>query len=173
MKRIVVGLIDTPTARAALRWATWHAAATGSLIEVVTVIQPLPSYVWSEVLGTSAPPLVTVGGLRAEASALQQRVLRQEFGPRFGAVPIRTNVVAGEAASGLARAAADADLIAVGRSRHRRFLRRSIGDRCSYLFEGPVVMVPADHDAGGSDRDETLEAASVTTENGATFANFP
>ena len=89
MKRIVVGLIDTPASRAALRWAVQQAAATGSLIEVVTCVQPLPSYVWSEVLGTSAPPLITVGGLRSEAAALQERVLREEFGPRFGAVPAR------------------------------------------------------------------------------------
>jgi hypothetical protein len=37
-------------------------------------------------------------------------------------------------------------------------------------------MVPADHDAGGSERDEPFAAVgrtSVTTGTGATFANFP
>jgi nucleotide-binding universal stress UspA family protein len=160
VKRIVVGLIDTPASRAALRWAVRQATATGSLIEVVTCIQPLQTYVWSEVLGTSAPPLVTVGGLRTEATALQERVLRQEFGPRFGAVPVRARIVAGDVATELSRAAADADLLAVGRSHHRRwFFRRSIGDRCSYHFDGPVVLVPTEHDAGEA-RDEG--SASVT-----------
>jgi nucleotide-binding universal stress UspA family protein len=173
VKRIVVGLIDTPAARAALRWAARQASATGSLIEVVTCIQPLPSYVWSEVLGTSAPSLITAGGLRAEATALQERVLRQEFGRRFGAVPVRASVVAGEVATGLARAAAGADLLAVGRSHHRWFLRRSIGDRCSYLFEGPVVLVPAEHDADGDDCDGSRASVSrvlAATDLGATFA---
>jgi hypothetical protein len=87
-------------------------------------------------------------------------VLRQEFGPQIGAVPIRANVVAGEAAAGLARAAADADLLVVGRSRHRwHLLRRSIGDRCAQIFEGPVVLVPAERKAGGGDID--LGAVSV------------
>lgn len=175
MKRIVVGLIDTPSSRAALRWAARQAAATGSLIEVVTCIQPLPSYVWSDVLLSAAPPLVTASGLRNEAAALQERVLRQEFGPQFGAVPLRVSVVAGEAATGLARAAVNADLLVVGRSRGRmRFLRRSIGDRCSQLFDGPVALIPPDHTAGGSGLDRELativlgddsERATPTTEN--------
>ena len=173
MKRIVVGLIDTPASRAALRWAARQAAATGSLIQVVTCVQPLPSYVWSEVLGTSAPPLVTVDGMRAEATALQERVLRDEFGPRFGAVPVRACVVAGEVAAELSRAAVDADLLAVGRSHHRRwFFRRSIGDRCACRIDGPVVLVPPEHHAGGDARDGGLASVSGAFDEHRADANF-
>jgi nucleotide-binding universal stress UspA family protein len=145
VNRIVVGLIDTPASRAALRWSAWQAAATGSLIEVVTCVRPMPIYLWSDLLIMSAPPPITIGALRDEADELQQRVLRQEFGPQFGAVPIRASVVADGPATGLPKAAEGADLLVVGRSPRRHWLRRSIADRCAASFEGPVVTVPADH----------------------------
>jgi nucleotide-binding universal stress UspA family protein len=149
VNRIVVGLVDSPAARAALRWAARQASATGSLIEVVTCIEPLPCYVWSDLVMSCAPPPFTLGGLREDAELLQQRVLRQEFGARFGVVPIRASVVVGGPAAGIARSAAGADLIAVGRSRRRRRWHRSVGEQCSRLFDGPVVVVPPDHRFGG------------------------
>jgi len=117
-------------------------------------VQPLPCYLWSDALLSSAPPPITVSGLRVEASALQERILRHEFGSRFGVAPVRATIIAGEPAASLAQSAADADLLAVGRSQPRwRFLRRSIGDRCSQLFDGPIVMVPPDDNSSGRDRD--------------------
>jgi nucleotide-binding universal stress UspA family protein len=149
VKRIVVGLVDSPAARSALRWAACQASATGSLIEVVTCVQPLPSYMWSDLVIMYAPPPLTVGELRQDAEALQDRILRQEFGPQFGAVPIRARVVADGPAAGLAVSAAGADLLVVGRSRRHRLWRRSVADRCSRLFDGPVAVVPPDHGSSG------------------------
>jgi hypothetical protein len=150
MKRIVVGLVDTPSARAALRWAAQQASATGALIEVVTAVEDLPGCWWCETPGTAAAPLITVMEVRAEARAMQGHVLRQEFGSRLTAAPLRATVVTAETAVGLVASAAGADMIAVGRSRRRWRLRRSIGDRCSQLFAGPVVLVPPDDRDGGS-----------------------
>jgi len=153
MERMIVGLIDTPPARAALRWAAREAAATGALIEVVTCVRPPQCYWWCEAPGITSAPMFNAIELRDDVEAMQDRVLRQEFGARLGAIPVRSTIRVAEPAAGLITSAAGADLIAVGRPRrHFRFFRRSIGERCSQHFQGAVVLVPADHE-GGAERE--------------------
>jgi hypothetical protein len=85
---------------------------------------------------------------------------------------VRARVVAGDVATELSRAANDADLLAVGRPHHRRWLRRSIGDRCAYLFDGPVILVPADHRAGGDVYDGGLASTSCAFDARSSDANL-
>jgi nucleotide-binding universal stress UspA family protein len=150
MERIIVGLIDTPSARAALRWAAREAGVTGALIEVVTCVLPPQGYWWCEAPGITSPPIFNATEMRDDVDAMQKRVLLQEFGARLGAIPVRSTIAVAEAADGLIKAATGADLIAVGRPRRGfRFFRRSIGERCSQHFAGPVVLVPEDHAGDG------------------------
>jgi nucleotide-binding universal stress UspA family protein len=143
MKRIVVGLVDSPSSRSALQWAVDEAARSGALVEVVTCIQPVGWWWHDAALMWSSAPL-RIEDFVAAAKAEQERVLTQEFGVRAAVLPIRGTVHVNAIPIGLVKAADGADLVVVGRTRRRlRFWRRSIGELCARAFNGPVVMVPA------------------------------
>src|SRR5262245_16097386 len=108
--RIVVGLDDTPTARAALRWAARHARLTGATVRALHVID------WP--IGIVAFGSVEVeeeGRLPEEkVSGSYRRGIRGVFEEAAPEPSWQLQFAEGDAASVLVAEAAGADLLVIG-----------------------------------------------------------
>jgi nucleotide-binding universal stress UspA family protein len=119
MRKIVVGVLDTPASRSALRWAFRTASHERAELEVVTAYA-LPAL---------AVTPEAVGDVSAEVAAREQvtldeqeRILDEELGESIRDVPISRQVLRGDPAPVLIDRSAGAAMLVVGRKR-RRFRR--------------------------------------------------
>lgn len=145
-KRVVVGVDGSPTAREALRWAVELAGTTGAAVDVVGAWSHPANYEWT--VRTTNYGLVPVPdfptGQDIEAAVLAS--LDEAVGAApAGAVPITRRAVEGNPGTVLVDAAADADLLVLGRRGHGRvvdLLLGSVSEHCIQHATCPVVVVP-------------------------------
>jgi nucleotide-binding universal stress UspA family protein len=143
-KTIVVGVDGSPSAAAALRWAARQARLTGARLRVVT------SWRYPRPYGYDLPD---VEAWRPnEAAAQAQRDMLAGAADELAGVDVCTELVEGEAAVSLLRAARDGELLVVGSRGHRELagmLLGSVSEYCATHAQCPVVVVRPSHLAGG------------------------
>jgi nucleotide-binding universal stress UspA family protein len=132
MERIVVGVDGSAGADRALRWAVDEAARHGAELEVVTS--------WHFPALAALPlPAPSLHELIARGRTTQDDAL-DRVGPP-STLPIDRSVVQGHPVGTLLSAAADADLLVVGRGGGRGRLG-STSSRCAMHATCDVVVVP-------------------------------
>ncbi len=137
--RIVVGVDGSASSRAALRWAVNQARLTGGTVDAVIAWQiptSMTGYGWMA-------PVVPEISFEDIAKQTLEGAVSDVVGS--GDVPrVRNLVVYGVAAQVLLEAAADADLLVVGRRGHGEFaeaLLGSVSQHCVHHARCPVVIV--------------------------------
>jgi nucleotide-binding universal stress UspA family protein len=140
-QRIVVGLDDTPTARAALRWAARQARLTGATVRAVHVID------WP--IGIEAFGSVEVGEdgrLQEErVSGPYRRGIHRVFEEASPEPGWQLQFAEGDAAPVLVAEAADADLLVIGTRTNPDWagdVSGPIAHHCLSRTTCPVVVVP-------------------------------
>src|SRR5690606_38057610 len=108
VERMVVGVDDSPGARAALLWAAAEAKAVGARLRAVTTWQD-PVYLAAPIGAVATPPL----DLTPQATALLDRMVG-EARAAVGGPDIETTVLQGPPAPTLLSLAEEADLVVVG-----------------------------------------------------------
>jgi nucleotide-binding universal stress UspA family protein len=135
--RVVVGIEDSPVARATLREAVDHARRLGATVEAVLVCQPV-TY-WSDVT-IPAPP---VGETLADARTRADDIVTAVLGP--GPYPdVEVDVEVGAPGDVLVRRSAGAALLVVGsrsRSRLAGLALGSVALHCVVHGSCPVLVV--------------------------------
>lgn len=140
-RRIVAGVDGSPGGAAALRWALGEAALRRAALHAVHAWAPPTPMDPGFGLATVAPE----EGLREGAEATLAAALDEVAG-QAGEVPVRGEVVHGDAAPALLEAARGADLLVVGASGHGALvgaLLGSVSQHCVRHAPCPVVVVPA------------------------------
>jgi nucleotide-binding universal stress UspA family protein len=139
MRNIVVGVVDSPDGRAALRFAHQLARDDGAALTVVTVYRPV-------VVDAAVPVAVSPPELHQAVEEEQAHVLAEELADAPGDVDVRCEILVGDPATALCRRAAAADLLVVGRrtSRLKRALGGSVSKACANRAGCPVAIVRAD-----------------------------
>ena len=139
--RIVVGLDDTPTARAALRWAARQARLTGATVRAVHVID------WP--IGIEAFGSIEVGedGLLPEekVSAPYRRGIRRVFEEAAPDPGWQLQFAEGDTGPVLVAEAADADLLVIGTRTTPDWtgdVSGPVAHHCMSHMTCPVVAVP-------------------------------
>ena len=142
-QRIVVGLDDTPTARAALRWAARQARLTGATVRAVHVID------WP--IGIEAFGSVEVdedGRLPEEmVSGPYRRGIRSVFEEAAPEPGWQLQFAEGDAGPVLVAEAADADLLVIGTRTNPDWtgdVAGPVAHHCLSRMRCPVVAVPLD-----------------------------
>jgi nucleotide-binding universal stress UspA family protein len=146
---IIVGLDDSPSGRAALRWAAQHALLAGSVLRAIHVLD------WPY---SSATPGVDITPATMDEieSAYRTNITNvfQEIDPR---PDWSMEFLRGEPGPVLVRKAKDAQLLVIGTREHvglGRLLVGSISHYCLSHASCPVVAVPAEaFNAPGADSD--------------------
>lgn len=147
-RRIVVGVDESPTAAAALRWAVLEAARLGDVVEAVHVRR-----------GPLASALL---GAEHALEELELSIAHALSG-QSGEVPIR-RVLDGPVGPALVTAAATADLLVIGGSRRGpvgEALAGSVGHHCVRHASCPVVVVPLTKQTAGEHVFATGRAARI------------
>ena len=131
---ILAGFDGSPDAIAATRWAASEADVRGAALHIVHT----NDYPYLERLDHQAQE-----ALAAEATATAEvgRQIATEEAPE---VDIEVTVKVGQPASELIAAAAEADLLVVGRRGHKplhRLLLGSVAYKCLHQVDCPVVIV--------------------------------
>jgi nucleotide-binding universal stress UspA family protein len=141
VQRIVVGLDDTPTARAALHWAARQARLTGATVRAVHVID------WP--IGIEAYGSVEVeqeGRLPEEkVSAPYRRGIKRVFEEASPEPGWQLQFAEGDAGSVLVAEAADADLLVIGTRTNPDWTGDVSGPVAHHVLSRmtcPVVAVP-------------------------------
>ena len=142
--RIVIGLDDTPTARAALRWAARQARLTGATVRAVHVID------WP--IGIEAFGSVEVnedGHLPEEkVSGSYRRGIRRVFEEASPEPEWQLQFVEGDTGPVLIAEAADADLLVIGTRTNPDWatgdVAGPVAHDCLSRTTCPVVTVPLD-----------------------------
>jgi nucleotide-binding universal stress UspA family protein len=145
-RRVVVGVDGSPTAREALRWAVELAGTTGAAVDVVGAWSHPANYEWT--VRTTNYGLVPVPEFPAREhieAAVLASLDEAVGGVADSAVPVTRRAVEGNPATVLVAAAADADLLVLGRRGHGRIvdlLLGSVSEHCIRHATCPVVVVP-------------------------------
>ena len=142
--RIVVGLDDTPTARAALRWAAEQARLTGATVRAVHVID------WQ--IGIEAFGSVEIGedGRLPEEkiSAPYRRGIHRVFEEAAPEPGWQLQFAEGDTGPVLVAEAADADLLVIGTRTNpdwtTGYVAGPVAHHCLSRTTCPVVTVPLD-----------------------------
>ncbi len=171
MQGIVVGINDTAEAREALDWALSEAAARGTQLTVLTVVD------------SSSPQEADIAERETWASTLVAAAVQRLGLPSAPRVAVAT----GDAREALLEAAAGADLLVLGRRRLSRLGRLMLGSVSSTVVEqspvpvtvvrdtseadaaAPVRRVVVGVDASGSSLRALQHAAEVCRRTGATL----
>jgi nucleotide-binding universal stress UspA family protein len=145
--RIVVGVNESPSSRAALRWAVGQAILTDGTVDAVMAWHApivMQDYPW-------APVDVDEAARDVEENA--RKVLDAVMGEEVEAADrhrVTSRVVNGDPAEVLLDAAADADLLVVGSRGHGAFADALLGSvgrrcvhhaRCAHHAHCPVVIM--------------------------------
>jgi nucleotide-binding universal stress UspA family protein len=140
VKRIVVGVDDSESSRAALRWALAQAQLAGA--EVVAVLAYDFGLAWIDI-GSDSQALM-MQGAADRAHATLRRVLTESL-PEPAPVTVHGIVVEGTPADVLVEVARSAELLVVGtrgRGGFAGLLLGSVSQRCAERALCPVVVVP-------------------------------
>ena len=132
--RVVVGVDGSSSSFDALRWGVRHAALIGGVVEAVTV--------WDMPYGVFAPA-VDVDFDLGNARDRQTREIREVLGEEEAA-SVRTELVRGDAADILLKAAEGAQVLVVGSRGHGGFARTLLGSvshRVAQHAPCPVVII--------------------------------
>lgn len=135
---IVVGVDDSPAARAAVRWAAQEARQRSARLLLVHVYNAMP-----------APLLAGPVPQQAfnDVRELAQRVTESCAAYAGADTEVTTRTVAGAPGPVLEEISADADLLVVGGSAHHaapvRLALGSVAQHCVSHARCPVVVVPA------------------------------
>ena len=139
---VVVGVDDSPGARAALRWALDHARISGAHVIAVNVVETVMPLDFAGT-GYSTPSTIDSRQLRRAAHELVDRMVREVSNGRGD--DVRTRVIEGRnPGQVLVRAARNASMLVVG-AHHRHglgFLLGSTGASCVRQAICPVMVVP-------------------------------
>ena len=138
-QQVLVGVDETASAAAALRWAARFARLTGATLRVVHTWD-LPA---GRVLTATDPYLVAA---TSDARARATRFVQDTLGPDAGDTPWLLDVDEGRPGPALARRSHEAALLVVGTGDHvgvRRLLEGSVSHYCVSHAGCPVVAVPA------------------------------
>jgi nucleotide-binding universal stress UspA family protein len=144
--RIVVGIDDTPTARAALRWAAQQARIIGAIVRAVHVIDwPIGIEAYGSV------ELDEAGHLPEEkVSATYRRGIRRVFEEASPEPGWQLQCAEGETGPVLIAEAADADLLVIGtRTTPPDWtgdIAGPVAHHCLSRTTCPVVTVPLERD---------------------------
>jgi nucleotide-binding universal stress UspA family protein len=142
---IVVGVDGSPSSRAALRWAVTQARLTGSTVDAVIAWQ-IPAVFANS--GWAPIYVEEQGDFEKEARKTIETVISEEVEPADSR-RVSSLVRAGHPAEVLLAAAADADLLVVGRRGHGSFaeaLLGSVSQHCVHHAPCPVLIVRGDPD---------------------------
>ena len=152
MSRILVGIDDSPGARAALAWAAREAQATGAALCVIHAWHF--DLAWIDAVNPDVPQWRDRA--RDTAERLVERVTHEVCGTQPNS-DVECRAIEGSAADVLLDAAADADLLVVGSRGRGTFagaLLGSVSNRVAHCAPCPVVIVPptahASEDRGDS-----------------------
>ena len=137
--QIVVGVEETPSSAAALRWAARFARLTGQTLRVV--------HTWTLPSGgmPTAPDPYLVTAI-TDARARATRFVEDSLGAEETSVRWVLDVDEGRPGPVLARRSQDASLLVVGTGEHtgvRRLFEGSVSHYCLSHATCPVVAVPA------------------------------
>jgi nucleotide-binding universal stress UspA family protein len=136
-KRIVVGVDDTPSSHAALRWAVAQARLTGLPLLVV--------HAWTCPTYPYVDQLVVQEVAEREAERILAEAVRDGVGSGNG-LRLDTQLVHGHPARALARLGRSASMLVVGAGGHGELaglLLGSVGLHLATHAPVPVVIVPA------------------------------
>jgi len=131
--QIVVGVDGSESSKAALAWAIGQARLTGAVVLAVTAWAFPDEYGYPVIMPTLNWKRLATQVVTAAIS---------EVG--LGHIPVRYEVVRGNAARALVAASADADLLVVGSRGHAGFVEAllgSTGQHCVRHATCPVVVV--------------------------------
>ena len=162
-RTIVVGLDESPSSRAALKWAAKHAKLTGSVLRAVHVLD------WPYGLDDADVATPGVAGRLLTHDQIEARY-RGRITRVFDEVDPRPDwlmqFARGEVGPVLAHQAEHAELLVVGTREHvglGRLLVGSVSHYCLSHAACPVVAVPAPSPwAGQPSREEPAHLASTT-----------
>jgi nucleotide-binding universal stress UspA family protein len=141
--RIVVGVDGSALAEAALRWAIDQAGLTGASVEAVMAWKH-PAAGGGFMAGSMAG---SVAIYEADFASLAEKAMAEtisKVADVASTVPLRSAVVAGEAAEVLLDAARDADLLVIGSDGHGEFvggMLGSVSQHCVHHSRCPVVVI--------------------------------
>jgi nucleotide-binding universal stress UspA family protein len=146
--RIVVGVDNAASSKAALSWAVRQAALTGAEVDAVTAwqIQAAYGYGYGYAVGGDAVP---------DLEELARQMLNEAIAAVADQAPgvvIHAVVAQDNAARALLDAAKGAELLVVGSRGHAGFteaLLGSVGQYCVHHAECPVVVVRDTHGLKG------------------------
>ena len=142
---VVVGVDDTPQARAALAWAVEHAQRSQSRVLAVTA--------WSTPVQMPVGPDLAAGTTVIDPFADEQLEVAADrwLGSAISELPgdaadiVDRSVVLGDAVTALLNAAHEADLLVLGnpcRGALASAVVGSVAARCLHHAECPIVLVP-------------------------------
>jgi nucleotide-binding universal stress UspA family protein len=146
---IVAGVDGSASSRAALRWAVGQAKLTGATVAAVIAWQ-IPLVPASS--GYAPIYVAEEGDFEKEATRTIEAVLGDEVGPA-DSQRVEIRVRQGHPAQVLLDAAADADLLVVGRRGHGSFaeaLLGSVSQHCVHHAQCPVLIMHAESDQAGA-----------------------
>lgn len=133
--RIVVGVDDSESSSAALRWAIHQAKLTGAVVEAVTA--------WHVPAGTGLVPPADMPDYEDDARTVLCEAITEMCAVE-PEVQVCPRVVEGRAGQVLVDAAEGAELLVVGSRGHRAFaeaLLGSVGQFCVHHAPCPVVIM--------------------------------
>lgn len=137
---IVVGVDGTPASKAALEFALREGAIRGSAVEVVTV------WTWAGV-GDKLTGPETPHDARERAQRQQDEAVAEVLDRIYDPPVVSRQIVEGDPAKALLRAARGADYLVVG-SAHKGLVKRallgSVSETCVRHARCPVVVIPAE-----------------------------
>lgn len=141
---IVVGLDDSPSAAAALRWAADQSHATTLPLRVVHAWQLTPLDAAAAATGNTTIRQAAAADARARAT----RLVHDTLGPDATHVPWTLDIAEGPPGPVLVERSHGARLLVLGTREHtglRRALHGSVSHHCLSHADSPVVAVPTPH----------------------------
>ncbi|MBM7797669.1 nucleotide-binding universal stress UspA family protein [Microlunatus panaciterrae] len=153
-REVVVGIDDSPSGRAALRWAVEYARATDRPLHVLHVITPMMDapVVWS-------PGFAGMAAQHDPATAEVERAKIRTMFNQAGPKPAwQLEFVQGPAGLRLVGKSEHASLLVIGTHEHvglGRILQGSVSHYCLSHAQCPVVAVPPTFDEAGAQHDVT------------------
>jgi len=155
---IVVGVDLSPSASAALRWASEHARATGQTLRAVHAVDVSPNFNLALGMGAVAVPL--------HASAMDI-AYREAIAAAFDSIQLEPgcslSFFSGEAGPVMVAESVGAALLVVGTKEHvgiGRLIPGSVSHHCLSHAQCPVVAIPPVRDRG-ADKDHDHAAADT------------
>lgn len=156
MGHIVVGLDGSPNSRAALLWAAHLAGRIGADLHVIAAWQyPPPLDEWeAHPTNYGFLPLIPTSDNVEQAARLVVDDAIEELSTECPSLTVTSSVVQASPSAALVKAAADAELLVVGRH-HRAGLSElalgSVPRTCAQHARCPVVVVPSEASAEPGD----------------------